>query len=576
MIKQLKIFNFRCYENSVITFNGTSILVGKNNAGKSTLIEALKIISSVTRKYKNLRFISAPSWTELTSGYGVSPSIENMNISDRGIFNMYGFPPAIIEANFSNGTIIKAYVGEGLEIFAMIYDSDGYLIKTSKEAKRIDIPIIEVLPQISAVLDNEKVIKKTTVDGNRFTRLASRNFRNQLFYYKEAFPKFKKLVEATWERLRVNPVESMFVEDGQILQFYVRVHNFEAEIGWMGHGLQMWVQTMWFISQCPENSIVILDEPDVYMHADLQRRLVRFIASKFSQLIIATHSLEIIEEVPSDCIVPIDSSKPYIRPIGSDTPLQLLTKELGSPLNIDLARIFVSNRFIVWDGTESDRKVLSAFQAVLHPQHLHPLITYPKTYIKGWKNWEIATPIANIFSCNNMKVALYCISNPGYHTRGEIKERIREAKVGSLNLHVWQKHEIDNYAINVDAILKYITQHKRIGKISLPILTKKIEEVVNTLEGDVLENISRELIANSANVNAIHNMALSNEEIDHRLNNPHDAISGKKFFELLSNWTQENYEIPISALHVIPYFERHEVPNEVASLISKIMSGENL
>ena len=96
------------------------------------------------------------------------------------------------------------------------------------------------------------------------------------------------------------------------------------------------------------------------------------------------------------------------------------------------------------------------------------------------------------------------------------------------------------------------------------------------IKSDVLENISRELIANSANVNPIYNLGLSNEEIDHRLNNPYDAISGKKFFELLSNWTQDNYEIPISALHVIPYFERHEVPNEVATLVSKIMSGENL
>ena len=41
--------------------------------------------------------------------------------------------------------------------------------------------VIEVLPQISAVLDSEKVIKKATVDGNKATRLASRNFRNQLF-----------------------------------------------------------------------------------------------------------------------------------------------------------------------------------------------------------------------------------------------------------------------------------------------------------------------------------------------------------------------------------------------------------
>ena len=67
-------------------------------------------------------------------------------------------------------------------IFAVIYDEYGCPIKSSKEAKKVDIPIIEVLPQISAVLDSEKVIKKTTVDGNRFTRLASRNFRNKLLY----------------------------------------------------------------------------------------------------------------------------------------------------------------------------------------------------------------------------------------------------------------------------------------------------------------------------------------------------------------------------------------------------------
>lgn len=60
MIKQLNITNFRCYEQSTINFNGTSILVGRNNAGKSTMIEALKIISSVTRKYKSLRFIAPP------------------------------------------------------------------------------------------------------------------------------------------------------------------------------------------------------------------------------------------------------------------------------------------------------------------------------------------------------------------------------------------------------------------------------------------------------------------------------------------------------------------------------------
>lgn len=267
MLRKLIIKNFRCYEKSTITFNGTSILVGKNNAGKSTMIEALKIISSVTRKYRTARFIEPPEWVPKVDSYGVSPNVENMNISDRGIFYLYGNPPAIIEAQFSNGTSIKAFVGEGLSIFALLFDENGEPIESSRMAKMVDIPIIEVLPQISAVLDTEKVLKKTTVDGNRYTRLASRNFRNQLFYYKEVFPAFKELVESTWEELQVKPLETVYTDDGPILHFFVRVRAFEAELGWMGHGLQMWIQTMWFISQCPSNAIVVLDEPDVYMHA---------------------------------------------------------------------------------------------------------------------------------------------------------------------------------------------------------------------------------------------------------------------------------------------------------------------
>ena len=356
MLEKIIITNFRCYEKTTINFNGSAILVGKNNAGKSTLIEALKILSTVSRKYKTARFVAPPDWVEDERSKGITPNLVNMNIADHGIFNMYGNPPAIVEGYFTNGTSIKAYVGEELAIFAVIYDDCGIAIKSGAEAKRVDIPTIEVLPQISAVLDNEKVIQKSTVDNNRFTRLASRNFRNQLFYYDESYPVFKELVESTWETLQVKPVEAYFVDEGRILQFFVRVNNFEAEIGWMGHGLQMWIQTMWFVSQCGKDSIVVLDEPDVYMHADLQRRLIRLITPMFPQLIIATHSLEIIEEVTSDCIIPIDSSKTEINPIGEASSLQFISKNLGSSFNIDLARLFISNKL----ASELDVEVLAS------------------------------------------------------------------------------------------------------------------------------------------------------------------------------------------------------------------------
>lgn len=558
MIKQISITNFRCYEQSTITFNGTSILVGRNNAGKSTMIEALKIISSVTRKYKTLRFIAPPEWVDNEESYGVSPSVENMNISDRGIFHMYGNPPAIIEAIFSNGTSIKAYVGECLNIFAVIIDEGGCYIRNSKEAKNVEIPVIEVLPQISAVMDTERIIKKATVDGNKATRLASRNFRNQLYYYNDAFPMFRNLVEATWEGLKVSPIETAYVNDGQVLQFYVRVHNFEAEIAWMGHGLQMWIQTMWFVSQCSPNAIVVLDEPDVYMHADLQRRLVRLISPMFSQLVIATHSLEIIEEVTSDSIIPVDSTKKTIRPIGNETPLQFLTKHLGSTFNIDLARIFISSQFVFWDGDDNSRKILSAFQSVLYPQDLHPLINLPKAFIDGWNEWEKVTMLADLFNSNQMNMEVFCVLNSEYHTQNEIMRLHNDANSHNINLCIWQKKEIENYAIHHNSIFRYILNNKLKGIIT----EEKLDDVMHGIAKDMKDDLIKFSIEKSEN---------SMSDIFQENDNSYDIISGKEFFNILSIWTQEEFDITISARQVIPYFQREEVPSEIRDVINTIM-----
>lgn len=558
MIKQISITNFRCYEQSTITFNGTSILVGRNNAGKSTMIEALKIISSVTRKYKTLRFIAPPEWVDNEESYGVSPSVENMNISDRGIFHMYGNPPAIIEAIFSNGTSIKAYVGEYLNIFAVIIDEGGCYIRNSKEAKNVEIPVIEVLPQISAVMDTERIIKKATVDGNKATRLASRNFRNQLYYYNDAFPMFRNLVEATWEGLKVSPIETAYVNDGQVLQFYERVHNFEAEIAWMGHGLQMWIQTMWFVSQCSPNAIVVLDEPDVYMHADLQRRLVRLISPMFSQLVIATHSLEIIEEVTSDSIIPVDSTKKTIRPIGNDTPLQFLTKHLGSTFNIDLARIFISSQFVFWDGDDNSRKILSAFQSVLYPQDLHPLINLPKAFIDGWNEWEKVTMLADLFNSNQMNMEVFCVLNSEYHTQNEIMRLHNDANSHNINLCIWQKKEIENYAIHHNSIFRYILNNKLKGIIT----EEKLDDVMHGIAKDMKDDLIKFSIEKSEN---------SMSDIFQENDNSYDIISGKEFFNILSIWTQEEFDITISARQVIPYFQREEVPSEIRDVINTIM-----
>lgn len=576
MIKKLIVKNFRCFDNLTIILQDTSILVGKNNAGKSTIIEALRIIATVVRKYRKLPFIMAPEWVPNEGDNGVSPSIDNQGISDKGLFYFYGNPPAIIEAQFSNGCVIKAFIGENLSVFAMIIKGDGNPVRSPKEAKQVSFPPVEVLPQISPLLEKEKKIELKTVSQNRTTRLTSRNFRNQLYYYSEAFPHFKSLVESTWEGLQVNQVTSDVSDDGHNLSFWVRNSGFAAEIGWMGHGLQMWVQCMWFLSQCQPNSVVILDEPDVYMHADLQRRLIRLISPMYSQLIVATHSVEIIEEVLPENILPVNNKKKTIKSVGSHTLLQDLVEGMGSVFNLDLARLFISKRFIVWEGPDTDRLIMSKFQSVLYPRGLQAISSFPKTYVEGWGGWQKAVAIASVFNHNQVHVKCYCIFDSDYHTPEEIADREQDALKRHINIHVWQRKEIENYVIHPDVLLRFLLAKKKKGRITKEILQSKIQEIESYLKDEVKDGLASEIQKQDKSLD----FSTVRKQVESRMRelwkSPLSIVPGKKFIKRLSVWTRKEYGVDVQAMSIIPYFKPEEIPGEMKDVITAIVRGDSL
>lgn len=573
-LNKLTIRNFRCYENSTVVFQPTSVLVGRNNAGKSTLIEALKIISVISRKYKTARFTSPPSWVKAETDNGITPSIDRLGISERGLFYMYRNAPAIIEAFFSNGSSIKVYIGDNLSVFALIIGRDGQSARNSKEAKSVIIPIVEVLPQISAVQDTEILVSKETVDLNMPTRLTSRNFRNQLYYYQECFPRFERLAEETWEHLQIKPIESTLLEKGRALQLFIRDNSFESEIAWMGHGLQMWLQTMWFVSRCERDSIVVLDEPDVYMHADLQRRLIRFVTPMFSQLIIATHSIEILEEITASSVIPVDNRRRQIKPIGNHALLQRLAEEMGSSLNLDLSRLFLSKRFLIWEGEDSDRRILSAFQSVLTPIDLHPISSFPKVFVEGWGGWQRALAVAEVFNQNKIDIKCYCIFDSDYHLDEDIIRRQEEAQARDVNLHIWQRKEIENYAINENVILRYITRYKRKGQVTEMALKEKMYDIVTSMEQEYYADVADEIRMKDNKLSVKTALDSARRLVENKLKStPFFALPGKKVIKELSAWSHKAFGIAFDSLDLVHEFHPDEVPEEIRIVINAIIEG---
>ena len=50
-------------------------------------------------------------------------------------------------------------------------------------------------------------------------------------------------------------------------------------------------------------------------------------------------------------------------------------------------------------------------------------------------------------------------------------------------------------------------------------------------------------------------------------------ISGKAFFNALSEWTYQEYGVTISARQIIPFFYVNEVPQEIKDVIDALMQG---
>jgi hypothetical protein len=164
------------------------------------------------------------------------------------------------------------------------------------------------------------------VDG---TYLAPQHFRNQLLLHKSDWKSFKRIAEDSWPGLQVRELRTIAGSPRASLNLAIRDGDFVGEVSLMGHGLQMWLQTMWFLARTEPNSIVVLDEPDVYMHPDLQRRLLNLVRGRFAQLLIATHSVEIIADVDPKSILSIDRHAPTSTFVTDLPGVQHVIDQLG-------------------------------------------------------------------------------------------------------------------------------------------------------------------------------------------------------------------------------------------------------
>jgi hypothetical protein len=581
VITTLTIDNFRGFEQHVVPLRHLTIGVGKNNAGKSTVVEALRLVSLIANRYQSLNYHELPDWLDRPRRQrGVFPSTEGLEINNEGIFHRYGSPPGRILAKFSNGNELEILIGPDTTIVGIIKDSAGDVIRTKGEARNVDFPQVAILPQIGPLLRDEYKLDPTYVRQSMASSRSSLHFRNQLFYQKAHFEAFKRVAQETWPGLAVKDLDAETISPTDTaLRLFIRDTDFTAEVGWMGHGLQMWLQMMWFLTHSAAASSVILDEPDVYMHPDLQRRLIRLLRSRSHQTIIATHSVEIMSEVEPDEILIIDRKRRHSHFAGKQLVVQKLLESIGTIHNIQLARLGTARRFLMIEGDDID--FLKRFQNVVFPRSQTPIDTIPHRSIGGWDGWERALGCAGVLKdAASGAIKPYCILDSDYHTPTSLQKRKHSARVNGIALHIWKRKEIENYLL-VPALIQRVIERGAKRATALPSIGQiraKLDEIAEALRMVVFNGMANDFLTEDRSLR-LHG---ANQAADKRLkplwSDPLTrlaSVSGKEVIHRLSEWAKADYGVSFSATKLAKEIAADELDHEVAAVITAIETGSD-
>src|SRR5712692_9010270 len=139
MIQQLELRNFRCFEHHIVPLRPVTIVVGKNNAGKSTIVDALRLISLAVTRVGTVNFSDQPEWLDIPRrNRGFRPSIRGMQMNLDTVFYRYGEPPAEVHAAFETGHTVSVYVGPDSDVYAVVLDDRGTPISSKGQAKNAD------------------------------------------------------------------------------------------------------------------------------------------------------------------------------------------------------------------------------------------------------------------------------------------------------------------------------------------------------------------------------------------------------------------------------------------------------
>lgn len=602
-IKKIHIKAFKGIEDMEVEFPKIAILTGPNNSGKSTVLQA------IVACFECLRIcLDTDRWEILKHGRAVKE---------------FDFLPINVPKDLFFRTRTRVSREQQQEIsISLTFTNDFYFTSSirfmygllnaritdySKPLKKEILQMVSslspvLIPGISGLTAHEPLYSLPQIYKIASTVQLSSILRNILWDLQEpsqgvAEPNesIKSKIDFIWTSIKRHfGIELKRIEFDPRRDLEIRApyfeEDYELDIVSGGGGMNQILQLISFIVW-RNSRIILFDEPDSHLHTSLQLRLYSFlkeISDKMNlQIILATHSRDLISQAPMDSIVPVDLKEKRLKPIQSIEHLLVEFKRQGTISNVDLALLYQAKKCLFVEG-EDDKGFLPMFADKLQINCFQGTNQVVIFKFRGADKFSMVPDLVKLFEeMVGCEIKWMVLRDRDYAIPKIIEKYKQQAVEKSIsNYHIWEKFCIENYLLEPaslhSTILKKISDKGDTQQISKEDIQRILSEICN----EVAKEAKAQYITQTQNFYRkfelcedpmIAGASDAQQFLDDSLKNLEDSLKylpGDKIFGQFVKKLQENFGLNIRSEDVILTMKPEAVPSEIKEFLSRLEKYE--
>lgn len=576
--------NFKSFKRYSVSLTEFNILVGANNAGKSTIIGSLKILAEGIRMANAKRPITVKG-PEGNDVLGYRIDLSDVPVATDNVFHNYDDSvPAVIKYRLSDDSYLQVFFPRQDSCY-MNCISEKYFVRSPSDFKKYVKFNIGYVPVLGPVEYEEQMYQKEAARKALLTHRASRNYRNIWYHYPNEFSEFKSLIQRTWPGMDIEAPEINSTTKKPTLNMFCPEDRIPREIYWTGFGFQIWCQLLTFIIQNSNASLFLIDEPDIYLHSDLQRQLIGILKNLGPDIVIATHSTEIISEAELNDILLIKRGERSAQRIKDPAQLKGIYNVLGSNLNPILTQVAKSRRVVFVEG--KDFGLLSKFARIMEYDKVASRSNFAVVPVGGFNPNKLLAFKEGIELTVGVSISSIVVFDRDYRSSREIQVLKSDLEKFNDYAFILDSKEIENYLLNPKVIERAI--NKRLKNVEKRTGNKiAFDESIEDIISDISENYKHDVFSQlqSNNLTYSRSSGRDQSELLREVNELFERqwssletilkiVPGKDFLATLNSYLQDNYSITISVTSIINEFDKQDLPEELLSILKTIKDFAN-